>query len=107
MLTLEWEPAGELAEDEYYRVDVFRPSKTEGMEEYGDYLYVKEPSPVLERSFLAPFHPPEVQGDADVQWWVRVVRKTGEDANGKPLGLDLSAQSKRRTLIFEPKPDDG
>ena len=105
-LTLEWEPVGELAEDEYYRVDLYRPSETEGLSEYGDSVLSKEPIAVFRHSFLAAFHPPEVQGDAEVEWWVRVVRKTGEDENGKPVSLDLGAASGRRTLVFDPKPED-
>jgi hypothetical protein len=105
-LTLEWEPVGELAEDEYYRVDLHRPSETEGLSEYGDSVLSKEPIAVFRHSFLAAFHPPEVQGDAEVEWWVRVVRKTGEDENGKPVSQDLGAPSGKRTLIFDPKPDD-
>jgi hypothetical protein len=105
-LTLEWDPVGELAEDEYYRVDLHRPSETEGLSEYGDSVLSKEPSAVFRHSFLAAFHPPEVQGDAEVEWWVKVVRKTGEDENGKPVSLDLSAPSGKRTLVFDPKPED-
>jgi hypothetical protein len=105
-LTLEWEPLGELAGDEYYRLDLYRPSETEGLSVYGDGLLSKESKAVLQRSFLAAFHPPEVQGDAKVEWWVTVVRKTGEDENGKPISLDLGPPSEKRTLVFEPKPED-
>jgi hypothetical protein len=105
-LTLEWEPVGELADDEHYRVNLHRLSKTEGLSEYGDSVLSKEPSAVLRHSFLAAFHPPEVQGDANVEWWVTVVRKTGEDENGKPISLDLSAPSGKRILVLSPKPED-
>jgi hypothetical protein len=103
---LEWEPVGVLAQDEYYRLELDRPPTAEGMVPYGDWVFVKEPEYVLQGSFLAPFHPPEAQGEGTVYWWVRVVRKTGEDENGKPIGVDISAPSERRTLILEPKPAD-
>ncbi len=97
---------GELAEDEYYRVDLYRPSVSEGLAVYGDSVLSKEARVVLQRSFLAAFHPPEVQGDAEVEWWVTAVRKTGEDENGKPITLDLGAPSGKWILIFDPKPED-
>jgi hypothetical protein len=103
---LEWQAVGELAADEYYRLELDRPSTAPGMEPRGDWVFLKEPEYVLEGSFKAPFHPPEVQGEATVYWWVRVVLKTSEDENGKPVGVDLSAPSEKRTLILEPKPAD-
>jgi hypothetical protein len=103
---LRWDSVGELAQDEYYSLQFDRPVKTEGMTAYGDYVYVKDTEYLWEGSALAPFHPPEVQGEATVFWWVRVVRQTGEDENGKPVGLELSPASEKWTLILEPKPDD-
>jgi|GEM_PF-1679122 len=102
---LNWTPVGELAEDEYYRLEFDRPPTTEGMEPYGDYVFVKDNQYLWEKAALAPFHPPEVQGDAMVYWWVRAVRKTGEDENGKPLGIDISPPSDKWALILEPKPE--
>jgi hypothetical protein len=104
---LEWSSVGDLAEDEYYRVqlDAYREVNDEPW--YGDYVFVKETSFRAEEAFLAPFHPPVAQGQGVVYWWVEVVRKTGEDANGKPLGEPLSQPSEKRTFITEPKPDGG
>lgn len=102
---LKWASVGELGQDEYYRLEFDRPPTTEGMEPYGDYVFVKDNEYLWERAALAPFHPPEVQGDAQVYWWVRVVRKTGEDENGKPVGIDISPPSDKGVLIVEPKPE--
>jgi len=102
---LKWSPVGELAEDEYYALEFDRPPRSEDMQPYGDYVFVKETEFLWEGAFLAPFHPPEVQGEAVVYWWVRVVRRTGEDTHGKPLGLDLSLPSQKWTLILDPKPE--
>lgn len=102
---LKWNSVGELAKDEYYHVHVERPPKTEGEQWYGDYVYTKDVEQLLRGAFLAPFHLPAEQGHGVVYWWVRVVRRTGEDENGKPLGIDISPHSERRTFITEPKPE--
>lgn len=101
---LEWSPVGDLADDEYYalHLDAFRES--DGSFWYGDYVFTKDTSYRLEGAFLAPFHPPESQGRGLVYWWVAVVHKTGETADGKPLGVEISPQSDKRFFIAEPKP---
>lgn len=104
-MTLEWTSVGKLGADEYYHLHMERRPTTEGEDWYGDYVYTKETSYLAEGDFLAPFHPPADRGEATVYWWVRVVRKTGEDADGKPIGIDIGANSEERTLILEPKPD--
>ena len=102
---LKWSSVGELAEDEYYHLHLERRPAGEGQEWYGDYVFTKEPQYWAEVAFLAPFHPPQEVGKATVYWWVWVVRKTGEDENGKPIGVDIGAQSEERTLILDPKPE--
>jgi hypothetical protein len=104
---LKWSSVGALGADEYYHVHLERPPKTQAEEWYGDYVYTRETAYLAEGAFLAPFHPPEVQGPAVVYWWVRVVRKTGEDENGKPLGVDISLPSQKRSLFLDPKPAGG
>ena len=100
-----WDSVGELAEDEYYHVHLERPPKPGTNQEwYGDYVYTKDTQFLVEGAFLAPFHLPQDQGYGVVYWWVRVVRKTGEDENGKPIGVDISPPSEKRTFITEPKP---
>ena len=103
-MLLKWGSVGELGEDEYYHLHLERPPRTEAEEWYGDYIYTKETLYLVGGAFLAPFHPPEVQGQAVVYWWVWVVRKTGEDENGKLIGVDISLPSEKRTLILDPKP---
>lgn len=104
-VVLKWSSVGELAEDEYYHLHLERRPTTEGQEWYGDYVYTKKPEYWAEVAFLAPFHAPEEVGRATVYWWVRVVRKTGEDENDKPTGVDIGAHSEERTLILDPKPE--
>lgn len=100
-----WAPVGELAEDEYYHVHMERRPRTAQEPWYGDYVYTKDSQFLAEGAFLAPFHPAQEHGHGIVYWWVRVVRKTGEDQNGKPIGIDISPSSEERTLILEPKPE--
>lgn len=104
---LKWSSVGKLAEDEYYHLHLERRPAGEGQEWYGDYVYTKESEYWVEAAFLSPFHPPEGLEAAEVYWWVRVVRKTGEDENGKPIGVDIGAPSEERTLILDPKPKGG
>lgn len=103
---LRWSSVGELAEDEFYHVHLERPPKTEAEQWYGDYVYTRDTEFLVEGAFLAPFHLPAEQGHGVVYWWVRVVRRTGEDASGKPTGIDIGAPSEKRTFITEPKPSD-
>ena len=98
-----WTTVGELAADEYYAVEFHRPPKP-GMQEYGDTFFEKGTEYLWAGSAKDPFHPPEVQGPVVVDWWVRVVRKTGETESGKPFGIDLSLPSQKWTLILNPKP---
>jgi hypothetical protein len=103
---LKWTPVGELAEDEYYHVHLERRPRTAQEPWYGDYVYTRDTEFWAEGAFLAPFHPPQEHGHGVVYWWVRVVRQTGEDQNGKPIGIDISPYSEERTLILDPKPGD-
>jgi hypothetical protein len=102
---LEWGPVGKLAPDEYYDLQLDAYLETTGKFWYGDYVYTKDTSYRVEAAFKAPFVPPQEQGRAIVYWWVRVVRKTGEDQAGKPLGVDISPPSDKRTFITEAKPE--
>jgi hypothetical protein len=105
-VTLEWTSAGDLAEDEYYHLhlDAFR--EVTGEHWYGDYVFTKETTYLLDQTILAPFHPSAEKGQAIVYWWVWVVRKTGEDEHGKPLGVDIGTPSEKRFFVTEAKPPD-
>jgi len=100
-----WQPVGDLAEDEYYcvRLDAYRESDQSPW--YGDYVFTKDSSFLAGDAFLAPFHPPKSQGRANVYWWVSVVRKTGEDQAGKPVGVEISPPSDKWLFVAEPKPE--
>jgi hypothetical protein len=103
-LLFKWTSVGELDEDEYYHLHIERPPPIEGIEWWGDYVFTKDTQYVLNKAFMVPFHLAKEHGAAPAYWWVRVVRKTGEDENGKPIGVDVGLPSERRTLIIEPRP---
>jgi hypothetical protein len=103
-MLLKWSSVGKLGPDEYYHLHFERPPITEGQTWYGDYVFTKSTEYLAEAAFLDPFHPPAEQGQGKVYWWVRVVRKTGEDANGKPLGVDISLPSEKHSFLIDPKP---
>jgi hypothetical protein len=104
-LVLNWDYAGKLAEDEYFHLHLERRPQTETQPWWGDFVLLKDNEYVLGGDFLAPFHYSYEHGQAVVYWWVKVMRKTGEDDEGKPVGVNLSMPSEERTLILEPKPE--
>ncbi len=101
---LKWSSVGALDEDEYYHVHLERRPTSPGQQWYGDYVFTKETQFRAEVPFLAPFHHSAEHGEATVYWWVWVVQMTGQDKDGKPIGLDISPYSEERTLILDPKP---
>jgi hypothetical protein len=50
---------------------------------------------------------PGLSADGLFRWAVRVMRRTGQDAEGKPTGTALSPVSGLRTLIWEAPPQPG
>ncbi len=100
-----WQPVGDLAEDEYYCVHLDAYRESDQAPWYGDYAFTKDSSFLAGDAFLAPFHPPESQGRATVYWWVSVVRKTGQDPTGKPVGVEISPPSEKWLFFAEPKPE--
>lgn len=102
---LKWTSVGPLAHDEYYHLHLERRPQVVGQEWYGDYVYIKDTQFLAEGAFLAPFHPPKEYGQGMVYWWVRVVRKTGENEDGKPMGVDIGEFSGERMLVLDAKPD--
>jgi hypothetical protein len=101
-----WSAVGTLAADEFYHLHLERRPGVTGQSWYGDYVLTRDTQFRADETFLAPFHPPAAEGVGTVHWWVRVVRKTGVDQNGKPVGVDVSMSSEERTLLLDPKPSD-
>jgi len=101
-----WTPVGTLAADEFYHLHLERRPQAAGQSWYGDYVLTRDTQFRASEAFLAPFHPSATEGVGIVYWWVRVVRQTGVDQNGKPVGVDVSPDSEERTLLLDPKPAD-
>lgn len=100
-----WQPVGDLTEDEYYCVHLDAYRESDRAPWYGDYAFTKDSSFLVGDAFLAPFHPPQLQGRAMVYWWVSIVRKTGQDQSGKPVGVEISPPSAKRLFVTESKPE--
>lgn len=106
VVLFKWMSVGTLAPDEFYHLHLERRPQVPGQSWYGDYILTRDTEFRADETFLAPFHPPSVEGIGRVYWWVRVVRQTGVDQNGKPVGVDVSTSSEERTLLLDPKPSD-
>ena len=106
VVLFQWTSVGKLAEDEFYHLHLERRPRVTGQSWYGDYVLTRDTQFRADETFLAPFHPPAAEGIGTVYWWVRVVRKTGVDQDGKPVGVDVSMSSEERTLLVDPKPSD-
>ncbi|MBN1660773.1 MAG: hypothetical protein JXA93_20430 [Anaerolineae bacterium] len=106
VVLFKWTPVGTLAADEFYHLHLERRPGAAGQSWYGDYVLTRDTQFRADETFLAPFHPPAAEGVGTVHWWVRVVRQTGVDQNGKPIGLDVSMSSEERVLLLDPKPSD-
>jgi hypothetical protein len=105
-VTVKWRSVGQLAQDEFYCLHLDAYRERDDTHWYGDYLFTKEHTLEITPEFLAPFHPTEADGRAAVHWWVEVVRKTGENEQGKPLGVELSESGRMQTFVTEAKPGE-
>jgi tetratricopeptide (TPR) repeat protein len=97
----QWEPVGDLAPDEYYRVYFeSHADSPEGPVVWGDYLTTKTPGLNGERGqgdweFMkwSLGVPPNNRSTVYVLWWVTVMKQTGTDEGGKRTGPDISPPS--------------
>jgi tetratricopeptide (TPR) repeat protein/predicted Ser/Thr protein kinase len=93
---LKWEPVGELAADEYYRV-YFESKDLAGRVVWGDYLTTKNPELNGEPgqgdwNFIK--YSLSDQSTVFVSWWVTVMQATGKEGS-KLSGPDISPPSDR------------
>jgi capsular polysaccharide biosynthesis protein/LysM repeat protein len=93
-IVLVWEPVGNVPGDSYYAITV---SYTHlGARWYDDVPWTHGTTWTLsEHSYLL-----DLSDDGQFQWSVQVVRPTGLDANGRPVGEPLSALSEVRMLTW-------
>jgi hypothetical protein len=103
-ITLEWESVGELEPDAYYEVVVaFSPVENPAVTWTDETPWGKRTSWTLsEHDYL-----PHICADGMFHWSVRVMYKTGENAEGRPVGQPLSPMSAARTLVWQPPSEGG
>lgn len=101
VITLQWTPAGPLPANGYYVV-------TLAYSHFGDTWYDETPW-IKETSWSASEHNylPDLSDDQLFRWSVQVMRQTGVDANGRPLGEPLSLSSAVRTFTWNRTPGGG
>jgi hypothetical protein len=93
-VVLTWQPVGELPADAYYEITVAYSHLGETW--YDEVPWTQDTSWVLsEHQYLL-----ELSDDGQFRWSVQVVRQTGVDDNGSPVGVPLSSPSEMRTLLW-------
>jgi len=97
-VVLSWQAVGELREDEYYVVELAYNHK--GAVWYDETPWLRETS--WELSTHRYLH--DLSSDGVYRWSVRVMRRTGADAAGRPVGEPLSPSSEMRTLVWQAPP---
>lgn len=91
---MEWSPADKLPADGYYAVNL--AFKHQGEIWHDDTPWLKEPRWAMsQHRYLL-----DLSDDGWYLWSVRVMQKTGEDAEGKFLGVPLSPTSAERALVW-------
>lgn len=100
-IVLQWQAVGQLAPNEYYVPTVFYLHLGETW--YDDTPWLKETSWTLsDHAYL-----PGLSDNGEFQWAVRVIRRTGINAEGKPEGTAISPMSQVRRLIWRPPSSGG
>jgi hypothetical protein len=83
-IVLKWQALKELAQDEYYRVDIqFNYDESSPL-----YTYATR-----QTQFTVPYKLYSIPNCHIFNWQVTLMRKTGEDQSGQPVGVALSYQS--------------
>ena len=95
---------GQLPADAYYEpVVTFSPNSDRSQTWTDETPWVKEARWRLsEHDYL-----PGLAADGQIRWTVRVMLKTGEDAQGRPIGTPLSPANTARTLVWQAPPGGG
>jgi hypothetical protein len=93
-ITLAWQPVGVLPRDAYYVVSV--AYSHQGDTWHDDTPWIKTTSWTLsDHRYLL-----DLSDDGLFRWSVQVFRQTRVDAEGKPVGVPLSAPSEVRTILW-------
>ena len=96
-IVLSWQSVGNLPADGYYEIVVaYSPASDPSQTWHDETPWTKETRWTLsEHSYL-----PGLSADGKFRWSVRVMRKTGQNAQGRPTGTALSPMSATRTLTW-------
>jgi serine/threonine-protein kinase len=96
-IVLNWQSVGQLPSDGYYEVVLTYTPASAPSETWTDETpWTKDTSWTLsEHDYL-----PGLSADQRFRWAVRVMRKTGQDAQGRPTGAPISEMSAVRMLIW-------
>ena len=101
LVELSWKPVGQLADEEHYKITVAYTHR--GQTWYDEIPWTRDTSWLLsEHRYLL-----DLCDDGLYHWSVQVVRRTGVDAEGKPVGTPLSPMSEERTLTWQVVSDGG
>jgi len=90
---LSWEPAGTLAEDEWYGVSL--RFTADGVVQYGG-TWTKDTSWVV----VSDFYTKADQAERAFQWDVTVMKQTGSQPDGSREGIALGPASETRTFLW-------
>jgi hypothetical protein len=100
-IVLSWEPVGELPADAFYVVSVAYLHLGETW--FDDVPWTRDTSWTLsEHDYLK-----DLSDNDEYRWSVRVMRQTGTDAGGKPVGVPLSPSSEERLVIWKSQASGG
>jgi hypothetical protein len=93
-VVLQWQAASPLPEDAFYAIAV--AYSHHGQTWYDETPWTKDTRWALsEHPYLL-----DLSDDGRFRWWVQVMRKSGENGEGKPTGLALSPKSSERVLLW-------
>jgi hypothetical protein len=100
-IVLTWESVGELPADAFYMVSVAYVHLGEIW--FDDVPWSKDTSWTLtQHTYLR-----DLSDNDEFRWSVQVVRQTGTDDGGKPVGVPLSPKSEERLVIWKTEGSGG
>jgi len=99
-IILQWSSVGTLPADAFYVITLAYPHDSQTW--YDETPWLKETSwRVSDHNYL-----PELSNDGSFVWSVQVMRRTGQDAQGRPTGQPLGPMSGQRRFIWS-RPSGG
>lgn len=99
-IVLEWQSVGQLPGEAYYEVQVLFAPRQDPTQVWKDEIpWMKDTRWTLsEHLYLF-----DLASDGQFTWSAQVVQKTGEDADGRPVGIPVSPMSASHRLFWKPR----